>query len=197
MGFNFPKSLIFYELKACQKRKQLKFFRRLSHFYPYNKISGCFLRVNQMKSNRIYIHKALYVFAIVIFIFSIYVLSKGSPLKGLALLYDYEKEDHERLGKIAPQSCSASGTVLDVTGQLVTVQGTSPSKINFVYIKGDLPAGPAPGKTVDVRGQFKNGLIYTDHIPITGDTPWASPVTAPQSRGLIDSVIFFFIACFL
>jgi hypothetical protein len=155
------------------------------------------LRVNQMNSNRISMHQILFVLAIVTFIFGIYVLSKWYPPKGSVLLYDYEKEDHERLGKVASRSCSASGTVLDVTGQLVTVQGTSPCRINFVYIKGDLPAGLAPGKTVDVRGQFKNGLIYTDHIPITGGTPWASPVTPPQSRGLIDSVIFFFIACFL
>jgi hypothetical protein len=136
-------------------------------------------------------HKILYVLAIVTFIFSICVLSKGYPLKGSEFIYDHEKEEHEHFGKIVPQFCSASGTVLDVTGQLVTVQETSPCRINFVYIKGDLPVGLAPGKTVDVRGKFKNGLINTDHILITGDTPWTSPVTRPPTLGLIDSVIFF------
>lgn len=142
-----------------------------------------------MNTNRICPRKALYVLVIVIFIFGIYVLPKAqSPMS--SVLVDDEKEEHKPLGQLVPLACSASGTVLDITGQVVAVQGTSPYTIDFVYIKGGLPPGLAPGKTVDVRGKLKNGLIYTDHIPITGGTPWTSPVTPPQ-RGLLDSVIFY------
>ncbi len=31
-------------------------------------------------------------------------------------MYDDEKEEHDRLGSLDPPSCSASGTVLNVTG---------------------------------------------------------------------------------
>jgi hypothetical protein len=85
-----------------------------------------------------------------------------------------------------------SDTVLDVTGPFIAVQGAnSPCTISLVYVNGDLPTGLAAGKTVMMRSEFKKGLFNADDITITGGTPWAAPNTPPQSRGLIDSVIFF------
>jgi hypothetical protein len=84
--------------------------------------------------------------------------------------------------------------VLNVIGQLIAVQGAdSPWTISVVHVNGDLPTGLAPGKTVIIRGDLKKGLFDTDHITITGGTPWASPVTPPRTLGPIKHMIFFIV----
>ena len=144
-----------------------------------------------MNSNRIYVRRGLYILASMAFLFGIYILFKAQSPTGSVLVEGDENEEHSRLAKLDPPSSSASGTVLGVTGQLVAVQRTTPRTISLVYVNGDLPIGLAAGKTVNVRGELKNGLIYTDNITITGDILWAAPFTAPQPLGLIDHVIFF------
>ena len=129
-----------------------------------------------MNSNRIYMHKALSVLAIVAALFGIYVLAKPQSLTGSALADRDEKKRTERLAKLDLPCSSVSGTVLDVTGQIVAVQeADSPCTISLVYVNGDLPTGLAPGKTVIMSGEFKKGLFITDNITITGVTPGTAP----------------------
>jgi cytochrome c-type biogenesis protein CcmE len=145
-----------------------------------------------MKSNRIYMHKALPLLSIVIVLFSIYVLAEWQNLTGLTLADNDEKRQNGRLATLDPPCRSVSGTVLNVTGQFVTVQGAdSPCTISLLYVKGDLPAGLVPGKTVIMRGEFNKGLFNTDNVTITGGTPWTVLETPPQPVGLIDHMIFF------
>ena len=135
--------------------------------------------------------KTLCVLPIVAALFGIYVLAKPQSLTGSALTDRDEKKQNERLAKLDLPCSSVSGTVLDVTGQLVAVQGASPHMISLVYVNVDLPTGLASGKTVNVHGEFKSGFIYTDNITVTGGTPWAVQNTPPQPLGLIDHIIFF------
>jgi cytochrome c-type biogenesis protein CcmE len=145
-----------------------------------------------MNSNRIYMLKTLCALAIVAALFGIYVLAKPQGLTGSALADRDGKKRTERLAKLDLPCNSVSGTVLDVTGQIVTVQGTdSPCTISLVYVNGDLPIALAPGKTVITCGEFKKGLFVTDNITITGVTPGTAPDTSPQPLGLFDHMIFF------
>jgi phospholipase C len=143
-----------------------------------------------MTLNQIYRRKVLYVLATVALLFSIYMLSKARIPMGSALLEENEKEEHERQGKHDPPPNSASGTVLDVTGNLVAIQGEIHRTIRLAYINGNLPAGLVPGITVHVSGEFEKGLIYADKISLTGGTPWPAPTTPPQPSGQIDHIIF-------
>ena len=137
-------------------------------------------------------YKALSVLAIATVLFGIHVLVKAQSLKGSALVGRDEKKQNERLAKLDPACRSVSGTVLDVTGQIVAVQGAnSPRTISLVYVNGDLPTALAPGKTVIMCGEFKKGLFVTDNITITGGIPGAAPDTSPQPLGLFDHMIFF------
>lgn len=150
-----------------------------------------------MNSNRIYMHKALSVLAIVTVLFGIYLLAKARSLTGSALAdHDEGKQDEEkqnkRLAKLDPSCSSVSGTVLDVEGQFVAVQeADSPCTISLAYVKGSLPTVLAPGKTVIMRGEFNKGLFNTDNVTITGGTPWTALDTPPQPVGMIDHIIFF------
>jgi hypothetical protein len=147
-----------------------------------------------MNSNGIYMSKALSICILIILaaLFGIYVLAKPQGLTGSALTGCDEKKQNERLAKLDPPCSSMSGTVLDVTGQIVAVQGAnSPCTISLVYVNGDLPIALAPGKTVMMRGEFKKGLFVTDNITLTGGTPGAAPDTSPQPLGLFDHMIFF------
>ncbi len=145
-----------------------------------------------MNSNRIYMHKALSVLAIVSVLFGIYVLVKGQSLKGSTLTDHNENKQNDRMVKLDPPCSSLSGTVLDVTGQLVAVQGVdSPCTIRLVYVNGDLPTGLVPGKKVIMQGEFKNGLINTGNITIIEGSPWTLPATPPHPLGLIEHMIFF------
>lgn len=145
-----------------------------------------------MNSNRVYIHKGLSVLAILAALIGIYLLAKVQSLKGSALTDRVEKKQNERLAKLDLPCGSVSGTVLDVTGQIVVVQGAdSPCTISLVYVNGDLPIALAPGKAVMMFGEFKKGLFVTDNITITGGTPGVGPDASPQPLGLVDHVIFF------
>jgi cytochrome c-type biogenesis protein CcmE len=145
-----------------------------------------------MKSSRIYMHKALFVPAIVAVLFDIYVLAKPQSLTGSALTDRDEKKQNERLAKLDLPCSSVSGIVLNVKGQIVAVQGDdSPCTISLAYVNGNLPTGLAPGKTVIMRGKLKKGFFITDNITITGVTPWTAPDTSPQPLGLVDRMIFF------
>jgi len=145
-----------------------------------------------MNSNRIYMLKTLCTLAIVAALFGIYVLAKPQGLTGSALADRDGKKRTERLAKLDLPCSSVSGTVLDVKGQFIVVQGAdSPCTISLVYVNGDLPTGLAPGKTVIMSGEFKKGLFVTDNITITGGTPGTAPDTSSQPLGLIDRVIFF------
>lgn len=144
-----------------------------------------------MNSNQIYACRGLYILASMAFLFGIYILFMTPGLTGSALVEGDKNGEHSRLVKLDLPSSSASGTVLSVIGQLVIVQGMTPRTISLVYVNRSLPVELASGKTVNVRGEFKNGLIYMDNITITGDILWAVPFTAPQPLGLIDHVIFF------
>jgi cytochrome c-type biogenesis protein CcmE len=136
--------------------------------------------------------KTLFVLVLMAASFGIYVLAKPQSLTGSALADRNEKKQNGHLAKLDLPCSSVSGTVLDVTGQIVTVQGDdSPCTISLVYVNGDLPTGLAPGKTVIMSGEFKKGLFRTDHITITGVTPWTAMDTSPQSLGLVDHMIFF------
>lgn len=137
-------------------------------------------------------HKALSVLAIVTVLFGIYVLAKVQSLTGSALADHDEKKQNERLAKLDPPCRSVSGTVLNVTGQFFAVQGAeSPCTISLVYVNGDLPTGLAPGRTVIMYGELKEGLFNADNITITGGTPCTAPDTPSQPLGLIDQMIFF------
>jgi cytochrome c-type biogenesis protein CcmE len=136
--------------------------------------------------------KTLCVLAIVTVLFGIYVLAKPQSLTDSALTGRDEKKQNERLAKLAPPCSSVSGTVLDVAGQTVAVQGAdSPCTISLVYVNGNLPTGLVPGKTVIMRGEFKQGLFVTDNITLTGGTPGAAPDTSSQLLGLFNRMIFF------
>jgi len=137
-------------------------------------------------------YKALSVLAIVTVLFGIYVLAKPQSLTCSALADRDEKKQNECLAKLDTPCRSVSGTVLNVTGQIVAVQrADSPCTISLVYVNGDLPAGLAPGKTVIINGELKKGLFVTDYITITGVTPGTTPDTSSQPLGLFDRMIFF------
>lgn len=137
-------------------------------------------------------YKALSVLAIVTVLFGIYVLSKVQSLTSSALADHDEKKQNECFAKLDPPCRSVSGTVLDVTGQIVAVQRSdSPFTISLVYVNGDIPTGLTPGKTVIMSGEFKNGFFITDNITITQSTPEAASDTSPQPLGLVDRMIFF------
>jgi cytochrome c-type biogenesis protein CcmE len=137
------------------------------------------------------------ILAILAALFGIYVLAEVPRLTGSALAGHDEEEQTESLAKLDSSCSSVSGTVLNVIGQFVAVQEVdSPYTISFVYVKGNLPIGLAPGKTVIMHGELKEGLFNTDNITITGGTPCTAPDTPSQPLGLIGHVIFF-IACWL
>ena len=146
-----------------------------------------------MNSDGIYMFKALCtcILAVLAALFGIYVLSKPQSLAGSDPKDRDERKQIEHLVKVDPLCSSVSGTVLNVAGNLVTVQGTNPHTISLVYVNGDLPTALAPGKTVIMCGEFKQGLFVTDNITITGGTPGAAPDTSPQPLGLFDHMIFF------
>ncbi len=145
-----------------------------------------------MNSNRIYKFNTLCVLAIVSVLFGIYVVSKQQSLMGSALTDHDEKKQNESLAKLSLPRSQVSGTVLDVTGQIIFVQGDgSPSTISLVYVNGGFPAGLAAGKTVIMSGEFKKGLFITDNITITGVTLGTTPDTSSQHLGLFDRMIFF------
>lgn len=151
-----------------------------------------FLRVNQMNSNQTYMRKPVFVLAIAIFLFGIYVLAKAQSLTGSALADHDEEKQNEHLAKLDPSCSSVSGTVLDVTGQFVAVQESdTPCTISFAYVIENLPTGLAPGRTVIMYGEFKEGLFNVDNITITGGTPCTAPDTPSQPLGLIDHMIYF------
>ena len=136
--------------------------------------------------------KTLCVLPIVAVLFGIYVFAKSQSLMSPALTDCDEKKQIERLAKLDLLCSSVSGTVLDVSGQTIAVQGTdNPWTISLVYVNGDIPTGLAPGKTVIIHGEFKKGLFVTDNITLTGVTPGIAPDTSPQPLGLVDHMIFF------
>lgn len=75
------------------------------------------------------------------------------------------------------------GTVLDVTGKLVTVQKASGGTIFTAYYLGVIPNNVKPGVTASVTGKLSNGLIYTDTIKVTGGNAWPATTTTIQPSG--------------
>jgi hypothetical protein len=146
-----------------------------------------------MNSNRVYMHKALFVPAIVTALLGIYVLAETQILTSFTLSDHVEGKQNEGLARIDLSCSTVSGTVLDAQGQFVVVQeADSPCTIiSFAYVKGNLPTGLAPGKTVIIHGEFKEGLFNGDNITITGGTLWSPPNIPSQPLGLIDHMIFF------
>jgi cytochrome c-type biogenesis protein CcmE len=145
-----------------------------------------------MNSNRIFMFSTLCALAIVVVLIGIYALTNVQSLTSSALTDHGEKKQNERLAKLSLPRSQVSGTVLDVAGQTVAVQEAgNPCTISFVYVNGNFPAGLAPGKTVIMNGEFKNGLFDTDNITITESTPGTPPDTSPKPIGLVDRMIFF------
>jgi hypothetical protein len=137
--------------------------------------------------------KPLYIciLGILATLLGVYVLVNVHSLEDSALSDRVEKKQDERLAKLSLPCSEVSGTVLDVTEKLVTVQGVSPCTISLVYVNGDIPTGLTPGKIVIMRGEFKKGLFVTDNITLTGVSLETIPETSPQPLGLVDRMIFF------
>lgn len=144
-------------------------------------------------------HKALCVPVILAVLFGICVLAKWQNLLlGLVLMDHDEKRQNRPLAKLDPLCTSISATVLNVTGQFLAVQeADSPCTISLIYVKGNLPTGLTPGKTLMMHGKFKKGIFNTENITITGKTPWIALETPPQPVGMIDRIIFFIAYCLL
>ncbi len=81
------------------------------------------------------------------------------------------------------------GTVLDVNGRIVAMQGGLAATIFTVYASGGLPAGLVPGVEASAEGRFDNGLLRADRIQVVGGTPWPAPSTPAQPLGRIDHII--------
>ncbi len=62
------------------------------------------------------------------------------------------------LEALIPPSCSASGTVLDVTSQIVVVQGTPPRTIGLTYVNEDLLQGLFLAKPLICAANLRVGL---------------------------------------
>ena len=143
-------------------------------------------------------HRALFVPAIVAVLFGIYVLAKWQNLTGLALVAHDEKKQIGPLAELDRPCTSMTATVLNMTGQFIAVQEVdSPCTISLVYVKGNLPTGLTPGKTVIMHGKFNKGFFNTDNVTITGNTPSIALDTPPQPVGMIDHIIFFIAYCLL
>jgi cytochrome c-type biogenesis protein CcmE len=124
------------------------------------------------------------------------MLAKAWNLTTSVLGEHDQKKRNEHLAKLEFPCIAVRGTVLDVTGQFVAVQDVdNPCSISLVYVKGKLPTGLTPGKTVMMHGKFKKGIFNTENITITEKTPWVALETPPQPVGMIDRIIFFIAYC--
>jgi phospholipase C len=82
------------------------------------------------------------------------------------------------------------GTVVDMTGHLVSVQEPGNFTIWTVYIPGDLPKDMLPGKVLSVHGKFEKGVIHAEKVEIEGGKAWPKETTSPQPTNRIDHILF-------
>jgi phospholipase C len=83
-----------------------------------------------------------------------------------------------------------TGTIVDVTGNLVAVRNENDKTIRVVLVSDMQLSGLVPGKTVEADGTASGGLIIVSNITITGGGPWSEPSTPSQPSGQIDHILF-------
>ena len=83
-----------------------------------------------------------------------------------------------------------AGTIVDVTGHMVAVQDESDNTIRVAHVSGAVPPGLAPGRTVEVSGLTRNGVIREPRFEALSGAPWPAPTTRSQPSGRIDHVLF-------
>ncbi|WCK52597.1 alkaline phosphatase family protein [Aneurinibacillus sp. Ricciae_BoGa-3] len=96
----------------------------------------------------------------------------------------------EAIKQLAGGVNDVSGTVVDVTGQLIAVQEPGNMTVWTVYSSNAIPRNVQPGKTISVHGQFRNGLIYGNTIQITGGKAWPEPVKPAETTNGIQHILF-------
>ncbi len=83
-----------------------------------------------------------------------------------------------------------AGTILDVTGNFVSVQDKDHQTIRVVSVSDTQLTGLVPGKTVEANGIASGGLVVASEIKITGGSPWPEQSTPSQPSGRIDHILF-------
>ena len=82
------------------------------------------------------------------------------------------------------------GTVLNVTGHLVAIQGSLDPTIRVIYVPGDVPENVAPGESVIAAGRPKDGYIQASTVQVCSGNAWPHATPPPQPTGQIDHIIF-------
>jgi phospholipase C len=83
-----------------------------------------------------------------------------------------------------------TGTIVDVTGNLVSVRNEQTNTIRVVSVFDTQLTGLLDGKRVEVKGIEDRGLIIASKIIIAGGRPWSQPSTPSQPSGRIDHILF-------
>lgn len=83
-----------------------------------------------------------------------------------------------------------TGTIVDVTGNLVAVRDGDNQTIRVVSVSDTQLTGLVPGKTVEADGTASGGLIIAGNIKITGGSPWPETSTPSEPSGQINHILF-------
>jgi uncharacterized membrane protein len=120
MGVNFLKSLIFYWLRAYEKRTQLRFFRRLSYLKSYNKERETYLKREEKLIRKMF--RALVLIA-VIFLCSMVQAFDGPPVHKRMPQLPPDKETlfHQTMGKIREATTNIHEQIKGVEAEITNV----------------------------------------------------------------------------
>ena len=83
-----------------------------------------------------------------------------------------------------------AGTIVDVTGHMVAVQDESDNTIRVAYVPGSVPPGLAPGRTVEVSGETRSGVVHNPRFEALAGEAWPPSTTRSQPSGRIDHILF-------
>lgn len=83
-----------------------------------------------------------------------------------------------------------NGTVLNVTGHLIALQGKNDPTIRVAYVPGQVAPSVVPGVNLSVVGELSGGLIRASAVQVCGGTPWPTRTIFIPPAGHIDHIIF-------
>ncbi len=86
-----------------------------------------------------------------------------------------------------------TGPVLDINGDIATVQNSTIGQSNTIYAvykAGTGTSGIEPGVNVSVHGTFMRGVVRASDLRMTGGTPWPPATASPRAARGIEHIIY-------
>jgi phospholipase C len=87
------------------------------------------------------------------------------------------------------RTAGITGTVVDRTGNMLTMQDDRTVTLYCVHSTPAPPADLLPGVRARVSGRFENGVLAADTLKRIGGSEWAAPVSVPAGSAGVSHVL--------